>query len=294
MILSDTTWLQVENTTKCNAWCPGCGRNQNGFGLNPNIQIEDLDSVRFQEVLAKLPKLDTVQFSGTYGDFAAATNVDQHLELALSYANKIQIHTHGGIRSPDWWSNIARRLQNIDHNVWFALDGLKGTHEIYRQGTNFDKTMANAQAFIAAGGHATWQFIPWAHNEHQIVECMKLSQKLGFKKFKLVTGVRENFNAKHWRTGQPIEIKPWSKSIQTNTYHLNPARDTLKTSDCRHLAKSTAYLNANGRVSACCYLNVFRTADQNDVLQDIESEILSKPHPLCLTHCGNGVKLIHQ
>ena len=36
-------WLQVENTTKCNAWCPGCSRNNNGYGLS-NFVIEDLDT----------------------------------------------------------------------------------------------------------------------------------------------------------------------------------------------------------------------------------------------------------
>ena len=293
MILSDATWLQVENTTKCNAWCPGCGRNQNGYGLAPGLTVEDLLTSRFEEVLKQLPKLETIQFCGTFGDTMAAANVDEHIDLALRYASKIQIHTHGGIRSSAWWKELASKLQGVNHDVWFALDGLKGAHEIYRQGTDFDKTIENATAFISAGGYATWQFIPWAHNEHQILDCIRLSQKLGFKKFKLLTGVREEFNAKHWRTGQPIEIKPWSKSKQTNTYHLNPERNKLELTDCRHLAKASVYLNANGRISPCCYLNNQRTASE-DILPNIHNEILSTPHPLCLINCGNGVKLIHQ
>jgi hypothetical protein len=35
--------------------------------------------------------------------------------------------------------NFAVTLSDREHDVWFALDGLKGVHEIYRQGTNFDK-----------------------------------------------------------------------------------------------------------------------------------------------------------
>lgn len=293
MMLSEATWLQVENTTKCNAWCSGCGRNQNGYGLNPNLIIEDLSTERFEQVLNKLPNLHTIQFCGTYGDTAAAANVDEHIDLAIKHSRKIQIHTHGGIRSTTWWSDLAKKLKNTEHDVWFALDGLKGTHEIYRQGTDFDKTIANAESFIAQGGHATWQFIPWAHNEHQILNCIKLSQKLGFKKFKLLTGIREPSVSKHWQTGQPIELRPWSRSKQTNTYHLNPDRNSLKLSDCRHLAKHSVYLNANGRLSPCCYLNVHRTAE-SDIMPDIHREIVSNPEPLCLTNCGNGVKLIHQ
>ena len=293
MILSDTTWLQVENTTKCNAWCPACGRNQNGYEINPDLIVEDLPTSRFEEVLKKLPELKTIQFCGTYGDTMAAANVLEHINLAMQYSNKVQIHTHGGIRSEQWWTNLGHLLKNKDHDVWFGLDGLKGVHEIYRQGTDFDKTIANAKAFIAAGGHATWQFIPWAHNEHQIKDCIRLSQQIGFKKFKFVTSVREHLQAKHWQTGQVIEFRPWSRSATTNTYNLNPERNSLKLSDCRHLTNATVYLNANGKISPCCYLNVHRTAD-TDVLPDIASEIASQPYPLCLTNCGNGVKLVHQ
>lgn len=292
MNLAEVEWLQVENTTKCNAWCPACGRNQQGFGLNSGIVIEDLPTARFQEVLEKLPNLTTIQFSGTFGDVMAAHNVLEHVELAMRYCSKMQLHTHGGLRSQTWWTDLAVMLADFNHDVWFALDGLKGVHEIYRQGTDFDKTIANATAFIQAGGCATWQFIPWAHNEHQIKDCMRLSQQLGFRKFKFVTSVREQFNARHWQTGAPIEFKPWSKSSTTNTYHINPVRDQLEAAHCRHLASRSVYLNANGKLSACCYLNLSRTAD-NDQLPDIAAEIQTSPHPLCMSHCGNGAKMVH-
>lgn len=293
MNLVDVTWLQVENTTKCNAWCPACGRNQSGFGLAPDLVVEDLPTARFEQVLKKLPNLETIQFCGTYGDTMAAANVLEHIDLAKTYANKIQIHTHGGIRSTAWWQDLAYSLKDKNHDVWFALDGLKGVHEIHRQGTDFDKTFANAQAFISAGGYATWQFIPYAHNEHQLKECMMLSHKTGFKKFKLVTSVRERIQAKHWQTGQPIEFLPWSKSNSTNSYKITPERNSLQLSDCRHLKSTTIYLNANGSISPCCYLNLERIAE-NDVLPDIESEILSQPHSECLRHCGNGVRIVQQ
>jgi hypothetical protein len=59
------------------------------------------------------------------------------------------------------------------------------------------------------------------------------------------------------------------------------------------LTKKSIYLNANGQLSPCCYLNLNRTA-KNDLLPDIEKEINSVAYPLCLTNCGNGVKLVHQ
>ena len=279
-------WLQVENTTKCNAWCPGCSRNNNGYGLS-NFVIEDLDTNRFQEVLEEYPNLEVIQFCGTYGDTIAASNVLEQITLAKNYAKKIQIHTHGGIRNTKWWHNFAVLLSDIEHDVWFALDGLKGVHEIYRQGTNFDKTIANAQAFINAGGHATWQFIPWAHNEHQIMQCIKMIQDLKFKKFKFVKSVRKHFQGRHWQTGEPIEFKAWKNDQSFNIYETIPIRNQVLKKDCRHLSDPSLYLNATGNISVCCWFNNYRQSAEFELLPDIESELSLAPSQICLHSCGS-------
>ena len=288
MIVEDIKWIQVENTTKCNAWCPACARNNSGFGLNPNFIVEDLDAELFEQHLKLFPNLEVIQFCGTYGDFAAASNVDKHIDIAKRYAKKIQIHTHGGIRNEDWWQKLAVTLSDQEHDVWFALDGLKGVHEIYRQGTDFDKTIANACAFIKAGGSATWQFIPWAHNEHQIKDCMRLSQTLGFKKFKFVKSVRKNFQGRHWRTGELIEFNGWSKDKNFNRREeVFPIKNQVLESDCMHLTLPSVYLNATGKISACCEFNIRRQVDSFDDLPNIKQELSDKPYQTCLQACGS-------
>lgn len=284
---ADVKWLQVENTTRCNAWCPGCDRNIDGYELRPGLVIEDLDTERFREILSEFPNLETIQFCGSFGDTMAALNVNEHIDLAKAHAKKLQIHTHGGIRNTDWWTELAIKLKDIDHDVWFALDGLKGTHEIYRQGTEFDKTIANARAFINAGGHATWQFIPWAHNEHQIKDCIKLSQEIGFKKFKLVFSVRKNFQGRHYQTGQPIEFRPWSRDKTTNKLEYIKVKTQVKQSDCHHLTQSSLYVNANGKLSHCCYFNFARMYDSCQDIEDITQELDQQPHTKCLNWCGS-------
>ena len=286
MTLNEITWLQVENTSKCNLWCPACARNQNGFGLINDLVVEDLTTGSFLEALQQLPNLEVIQFCGTYGEFAAANNVLEHLDLALAHCNKIQIHTHGSIRNQNWWTELGQKLKNYNHEIWFGIDGLAGVHEVHRQGSNFQKVIDNASAFIQAGGNATWQFIPFAHNEHQIKECLKLSQELGFRKFKLIASVREKIQARHYRTGEIVEFRPWSRSSTTNPTRIIHERNTLAKSDCRYLEQKTVYLNANGKFSPCCFLNTKRTG-----LPDIEAEIETTPHHLCLLSCGNGAKI---
>jgi sulfatase maturation enzyme AslB (radical SAM superfamily) len=287
MTPQDIKWLQVENTTKCNAWCPACARS-NGFELKENLVIEDLDSNVFEKILCLFPNLEVVQFCGTHGDFAAAKNVGKHVDLAVKYSKKIQIHTHGGIRNEKWWQELAVKLSDIEHDVWFALDGLKGIHEIYRQGTNFDKTIANAQAFIGAGGSATWQFIPWAHNEHQLMDCMKMSQKLGFKKFKLVKSVRKDFQGQHWQSGEPVQFISWSQDKKFNRREeFFTIKNQVITSDCMHLTLPSVYLNANGKISVCCEFNLYGQVNSFEELPNIKQQLSANPHRTCLQACGS-------
>ena len=43
--------------------------------------------------------------------------------------------------------------------------------------------MANAKAFIEAGGKARWKMIVFKHNEHQIDEAKLLAKDMGFWEF---------------------------------------------------------------------------------------------------------------
>lgn len=151
----DIKWLQVEATTKCNAWCHSCGRNQGGFGIRPQLVLEDLGTNRFEEVASEFTNLEVIHFCGTYGDAMAAHNIIELLDVAKRHCKKIQINTNGSLRNTAWWQNLASVLSDIEHDIWFCIDGLQGVHEIYRQGTDFNTVIENATSFINAGGRAS-------------------------------------------------------------------------------------------------------------------------------------------
>jgi hypothetical protein len=279
---ADIKWIHVELSSKCNAWCPACPRNNNGFGLRDNLVEEDLPTARLEQVLKDLPELDTVMLCGNYGDPIIAKNILEAVAVAKQYAKKIQIHTNGSLRTPEWWANLATELNTIEHDVWFGIDGLAGVHEIYRQGTDFDKIIANAAAFIAAGGTASWQFIPYAHNEHQTRDCIKLSQKMGFKKFRLAKLFRGSMTARHYRTGEEFTLSAPRQEIQ-NVIRMPNAYTQVKDSDCMHLSQPSVYLAANGQLSTCCYFNN-KTFDSVD---ELLYNALDLTHPTCLASCGS-------
>lgn len=285
--LGSYQWLQVEATTKCNAWCPGCARNKGGYELVDHLVLEDLRAERFQQVLSKLPGLTTIDFCGTHGDAIAAANILELINIAKEHCSKIIIRTNGSLRSTTWWQELYRVLSNINHEVWFCLDGLAGTHEYYRQGTDFSTVINNAKTFINAGGTAVWQFIPWAHNERELKECIRFSQDLGFKRFEIIKNVRTNFTARHYKDGQIIKLSTWSKNKNNSKY------EQIKTGviqdDCQHLSQPGLYLNANGLVSNCCYFNINRATESLADLPDIAVELAENPNTVCMHHCGSCI-----
>jgi len=285
MDLSKTKWLQVEATSKCNAWCPGCSRNNNGFGLANDLVIEDLSCDRFKEVLSLFPALEVVDFCGTFGDAIAASNVIELTNIAMEHAPEVLVRTNGSLRSEDWWSAYARLLGTHKHNVWFCLDGLEDTHHLYRQGTDYQKIIRNAQAFIDAGGTATWQFIPWKHNEHQIKDCLKLSQRMGFKKFELIKSVRANFSARNYRTGEPYDIQTWSRDTQVNPLTFVKSGVPLK--NCMHLELPSMYLNADGTLNVCCFFNKYHADRDPSKLIDVVEKLNGSVPRICTHHCGS-------
>lgn len=273
-------WLHVEPTTRCNAWCPSCTRNKNGFGLT-NFVLEDLDTITLQETIDKY-KVTQVQMCGNLGDPCAAKNINELLEVVRN-VDRLQIHTNGSLKKPSWWAELAKKFAHIKQfDVWFGIDGIGDTHSYYRQGTNYDRIIENAQAFIDAGGDAYWQFIPFAHNEHQIKDCIRLSQQMGFKKFELIRDVRYHTNNFHFRTGKKLDIKPWSQNKKNKFNPTSKIKDYVELKNCMHLNIPSIFLSASGVVSPCCYM---REMPLKGI--DIKDEFSNNIYrPLCIKSCG--------
>jgi hypothetical protein len=280
--LSDINWVHAEASSKCNAWCPACPRNDHGFGLAEGIVEQDLDPVKFELFISSIPALQGVQFCGNLGDPIAAACITELIDIAKKHAKKIQIHTNGSLRNTIWWRELAHQLIDIDHDVWFGIDGLAGVHEIYRQGTSFDKIIKNATEFINNGGFASWQFIPYKHNEHQIKDCLRLSQQLKFKKFRLAKLYRTQVLAKNYKTGKEFDLLPTESLRQL--INIDRQKKTADISNCMHLSMPSIYISANGEISRCCYfskVDAFQTA--SDLLGNIKLDLSDQK---CIRNCG--------
>ncbi len=105
--------------------------------------------------------------------------------------------------------------------------------------------MANAQAYLDAGGSANWTLIPFKHNEHTIDKCEELANKMGFSQFKVKKTYRVGNNDS---TSQPIEL-PTNKKYINEYVHKNINRDI----NCKARNEDEIYISADGDVAPCCW-----------------------------------------
>jgi sulfatase maturation enzyme AslB (radical SAM superfamily) len=254
-------------------------RNYRGSDFNGGYPITELRLADIQKIFQPwlIQQLKTqdplfpraaVDFNGNLGDFAMARDAKEIVQFFVGHDVRVEINTNGSLRQPEWWAALADSLVEIG----FALDGLADTHEIYRQDTDWHRIMANARAFIQAGGRAIWRFIPFDHNRHQEQACRDLAAQLGFFKFENIYDGRDTgpvFDKK----GQYVrylghnvtphitpDIQPLLQSHLTwfdpKIYKTSKDTETLNLF-CTHKRNREIYLAADGTVYPCCYLGFY-------------------------------------
>jgi MoaA/NifB/PqqE/SkfB family radical SAM enzyme len=163
-----------------------CARNHHGGIDNPLLTVADIDLESFKQMCSPLmlQQLYTITICGNFGDPILNNDLIPIISYIRNSNNqiKLDIHTNGGARSVAWWTELAKAMPE-KHLVQFGIDGLEDTHHLYRVGTNFNKIINNAKAYISAGGKARWNFITFKHNEHQLEECRQLAKDLKFDSF---------------------------------------------------------------------------------------------------------------
>lgn len=179
--------IHLELTTACNARCPCCPRNVAGYDHNDGYPECDLTLAQIQTILKPefLNQINHIYISGNFGDFVMNSESVEILQYLRAHINVdygyICIGTNGGARDKKFWQQVAA----LSNEVIFCIDGLEDTHSIYRKNTVFSTVLNNARTVMQAGGNASWKFIVFDHNQHQIETAQQLSCDLGFKNFYL-------------------------------------------------------------------------------------------------------------
>jgi|TARA_Y100000296_G_scaffold43194_1_gene49663 MoaA/NifB/PqqE/SkfB family radical SAM enzyme len=186
---NDIKLLDIELSNNCNAACPMCARNIHGYSINPRLQLNELSIDDFLNInFDILDNIEFINISGNYGDPLMCHDVVNIIHyLCETTPAKICMHTNGGLRNAEIWKQLGK----IDQlEVRFGIDGLEDTNHLHRINVCWDLLMNNIKTYINAGGDATWVFLVFFHNQHQIDEARHLAKELKFNKFKTVISDR--------------------------------------------------------------------------------------------------------
>lgn len=248
--------IHFEVTSKCQARCPMCPRRVSGGILNPLISINEVDLATFKSWFSVdfIKQLDKLFMCGNLGDPIIAQDtleIFQYLR-EVNPSIHLSMHTNGSARDLEWWKSLART--NV--SVMFGIDGLADTHHLYRISTDWNKIIANATAFIKAGGYAEWHMLVFKHNEHQVEECRAIANSIGFRGF--APKHTSRFGEPQWRVidddGRTSHILyPTQKSLDM----ISKVKESIEPTGIRCKAQNQGqlYVAADGTVSPCCWLD---------------------------------------
>ena len=265
------TDLHIELTDKCQASCPMCARNYNGGKERPFVGQHDISIEQFKSwfPVEFLKQLKNFYACGNYGDPIIAKDCLEIFKYVRSInpTTRLSLHTNGSARSTAWWQELAEVLGD-NHDVVFGIDGFESSHVLYRRGTDWNKIINNARAFIGCGGVAKIDCLVFEHNKQEIELFEKEMLALGFAEinFKFTSRfydmtefpVENNAGKVEYylkpsttaKSGIPVlklddisnDISIWTDMVE-------------KTSICaRCVSSNEIYVDSRGTVYPCCWV----------------------------------------
>jgi MoaA/NifB/PqqE/SkfB family radical SAM enzyme len=184
---SEIRQMHIELTSKCQAACPGCPRNVSGGYDLPWLDKKEWTFSQFKKSFPAelLERCGFILFCGNYGDPGTCKDLIEIVDYIkkINWNGTLRIHTNGGMRTPTFWANLASVMNPVTDRVIWSIDGLQDTNHIYRKNVEWDKLINNVKSYLSSGGSATWEYLIFGHNQHQIKTAEQLSIDLGFKEF---------------------------------------------------------------------------------------------------------------
>lgn len=171
---------EIEITSVCNASCPGCLRTRHDGGYELlSLSIDDI-----KRILPSERYIKDKQFllCGALGDPIANKDCLAICEYITSMGGFVMLNSNASLETEAWWKKLGKLSADTDRlQIWFCVDGYAETNHIYRVNTNFDIIQRSMAAYAEAGGSATWVYIIFDHNAHEVELAREHATRLGFK-----------------------------------------------------------------------------------------------------------------
>lgn len=271
--------LQLEISSNCNLGCPGCVRTQYTSidqYQDPTVDITienllvhthpDIKKNQFLsfDVFKQLLNSSTVQrsverleFIGTIDDPLMHPQFLDMIEYTVKNTELvIIIHTNASLRNPVFFMKMARLLgkSTQEHRVCFSIDGLEDTNHLYRRGSNFNKIMDNATAFLKeldrfpdSCVRTIWQYLIFDWNKHQVDTAQQRATDMGFTEFA----------SRNDRALLDIDFKHEARlgNRGSNWSNLKARMDARAEDPISCKMQHMYFINFQGEVWPCCFFN---------------------------------------
>lgn len=280
MKINEIKKIELEITSDCNAACPGCMRTIN----RDILEINSFGLSELQRLFPTREYIDGKQFKfcGVLGDPAANSECLQMVEYLATRGGWCQLSTNGGIQSAEWWRQlgvISRETNNV--NVHFCVDGHRETNHIYRVNTVFKTVQRNMEAYASESHDATWIYIVFDHNEHELEAAQKHADKLNFG-FATRTGMRNSYydwvakirkrdeksrkivseekvitttgNKEHARKDDVERIDRYLNTVVENRNTPEETREMIDSVVCKLVHEGEIFISSKLTLWPCCYL----------------------------------------
>jgi MoaA/NifB/PqqE/SkfB family radical SAM enzyme len=265
------TSIHIELTDKCQASCPMCARNYNGGAERPfvgqsEITLEDFKRWVDVEILENLYYFYAC---GNYGDPIIAKDCLEIFRYVRENSDtRLSIHTNGGARNTKWWHDLADAMRG-DHEVTFGIDGFADSHVLYRRGTDYNKIIDNAKAFIDNGGYATVDTLIFKHNEDEAKAFEEEMLRIGFKSVNFKSTQRfydmDKFPVQDTKGNLEYYLEPPTKEpfkrmnflkLEDISKDISIWENIVATTnvDPKCMNKNEIYIDSRGNVLPCCWV----------------------------------------
>lgn len=273
----DIKMVHLEVTQRCQAACPMCDRNENGGPDNKHITNAELSLEDCKRIFPVefIQQLDTMYMCGNLGDPIVAKDTLEIFKYFREHNPRmwLSMNTNAGAKDETWWRELAKVIGRMG-TVIFSVDGLSDTNHLYRQNVVWANVERNMKAFIDAGGRARWDYIIFAHNEHQVEEAEALANEWGCERFQKKKSGRfivasgetqkDSHQAQNRKGEKTTEIKkPTSeenqnlallkqKEIEKSYGSMRDYYDKCSI-NCKAIEKKEIFVTAEGLLMPCCW-----------------------------------------
>ena len=243
--------FHVEPTSKCTLECPLCDRTW----FYETFKKRNLHEVNVDNLVNFVGVNADITFCGNNGDPIYHSKFIELCQKLKDNNCKISIVTNGSAKTKAWWRKLNAVLDK-DDTITMSIDGLEDTNHIYRKNAKWKSIIDAITVLQERRCKLIWKFIPFKHNQHQIYEAKKLSDKYKFDSFRLEKSDRW-LGKKELMPDREFVDEYYKHQKQTlidkdYTTTMNPS--CLK----NNLPSNQLYIDAEGDFYPCCWIATYR------------------------------------